>query len=93
MGYHVVMLLGEQQNPSHVCFIMIQGVELWRGHMERSFLREPIVQSLIQRQQVHIVHSNIISVVPALCVAHVDERGSVKPVKHIVVSIVSQRFI
>lgn len=80
--YHVVMLLGEQQDSSHVCLVVVQRVQLRRGHVERPALRETIVQSVVQRQQVHVVHRQVVCVVPALQVTHIDKRRPVKSKKH-----------
>lgn len=41
--YHVVMLLGKQQDSSYVGFVMVEGVELRRGHVERPFLWEAVI--------------------------------------------------
>ena len=76
--YHVVMLLGEQQDSSHVGLVVVQRVQLGRGHVERSLLGETVIQSFVQRQQVHVVHGQVVGVVPALRVADVDQRRSVK---------------
>lgn len=73
------MLLGEQQDSSHVRLVMVQRVQLGRGHVERPVGGEPVVQSLIQGQQVHVVHGQVIRVVTALLEANVDQRRSVEP--------------
>lgn len=72
------MLLGEQQDSSYVRLVMVKGVQLRRGHVERTVLGEAVIQGLVQRQQVHVVHGQVVRVVPALQVAHVDQRGSVE---------------
>ena len=76
------MLLGEQQDPPHVRLVVVQRVQLGRGHVEGPALGEPVVQSVVQGQQVHVVHRQVVCVVAALQEAHVDERRSVKPLKH-----------
>lgn len=72
------MLLGEQQDSSYVGLVVVQRVQLGRGHVERSVLGETVVQSFVQRQQVHVVHRQVVCVVTALLVTHVDQRCSVK---------------
>lgn len=73
------MLLGEQQDSSHVRLVVVQRVQIRRRHVKWSILREAIIQSVIQRQQVHIVHRQVVCVISALQVTHVDQRRSVKP--------------
>ncbi len=72
------MFLGEQQDSSHVGLVVVQRVQLRRGHVERSVLWETVVQSVVQRQQVHVVHRQVVCVITALQVTHVDQRRSVK---------------
>lgn len=72
------MLLGEQQDSSYVRLVMVKGVQLRRGHVERTVLGEAVIQSLVQRQQVHVMHRQVVRVVPALQVTHVDQRRSVE---------------
>lgn len=72
------MLLGEQQDSSYIRLVMVKGVQLRRGHVERTVLGEAVIQSLVQRQQVHVMHGQVVRVVPALQVAHVDQRCSVE---------------
>jgi hypothetical protein len=56
-------------------------VELRGGHVEGPSLRETIVQLLVEGEQVHIMHSNVIRAVAALQEAHIDECCSVEPVQ------------
>lgn len=76
--YHVVMFLGEQQDSSYIGFVVVERVQLRWGHVERSILGETVVQSIIQGQQIHVMHRQIVGVVTTLQVAHVDQRRSVK---------------
>lgn len=73
------MSLGEQQDASHVGLVVVERVQLGRGHVERPVLGETVVQGVVQGQQVHVVHRQVICVVAALQVTDVDERRSVKP--------------
>lgn len=86
------MLLGEQQDSSHIRLVVVQWVQLRRGHVERPVLGETIVQSVILRQQVHIVHRQVVRVVPALQVTHIDQRRPVKSEKHKKQCLVSAAF-
>lgn len=78
-SYHVVVLLGEQQDPAHVRLVVVERVQFGRGHMEGAVLREAVVQGVVEGQQVHVVHGKVVSVVAALQETHVDQGRSVEP--------------
>lgn len=75
------MLLGEQQDATDVGLVVVERVELWGGHVEGPSLREAIVQLLVERKQIHIVHGDVVRAVAALQEAHVDECCPVEPVQ------------
>lgn len=75
----LIMLFGQQQYSTHVGLVVVQGVQLGWGDVEGSLLREAIVQSLVLRQQVHIVHGDVVGVIATLQEANVDQGGPVKP--------------
>lgn len=60
------MLLGEEQDSSYIRLVVVKGVQLRRGHVEGPVLGEAVIQSLVQRQQVHVVHGQVVRLVPAL---------------------------
>lgn len=72
------MLLSEQQDSSYICLVMVKGVQLRRGHVKRSLFGETVIQSVVQRQQVHIVHRQVVGVVPTLQVTHINQRCPVE---------------
>lgn len=74
----MIVPLCEQQDSSHVGFVMVKRMQLRRGNMEGSLFREAIVQGLVEGQQVHVMHGQVVCVIPALHVAHVDQRCSVE---------------
>lgn len=76
--YHLVMFLGEQQDPAHVGFVVVKRMQLGRSHVKRSVCRKTVVQSVIERQQVHVVHGQVVGVVATLQEADVDQRRAVK---------------
>lgn len=76
--YHMIVLLGEQQDSAHVGLVVVERVQLWRGDVEGSIFREAVVQSVVKGQQVHVVHGQVVCVIPTLHVAHVDQRRSVE---------------
>lgn len=49
--------------------------------MEGPSLWEAIVQLLIEREQIHVVHGNVVCAVAALQEAHIDERCPIEPTK------------
>lgn len=75
----LVVLFGQQQNAAHIGLVVVERVELWGGHMEGPSLREAIVQLLIEREQVHIVHGDVVCAVAALQEAHIDECCPIEP--------------
>lgn len=79
--HQLVVLLGEQQDAADIGLVVVEGVELWGGHMEGPCLREAIVQLLVEREQVHVVHGDVVCAVAALQEAHVDECRPVEPVQ------------
>lgn len=79
--HQLVVLLGEKEDAAHVGLVMVERVELWGGHMEGPSLREAIVQLLIEGEQVHVVHCNVVGAVAALQEAHIDECCPVEPVQ------------
>lgn len=64
--HQLVVLFGQQQNAAHIGLVVVQRVELWGGHVEGPGLREAIVQLLIEREQVHVVHGDVVCAVAAL---------------------------
>lgn len=48
--------------------------------MEGSVAGETVVQGVVKGQQVHIMHGQVICVIPALKEPHIYQRGAVKPV-------------
>lgn len=79
MCYHAVVLLGEQQDSSYVGLVVVQRVQLGRRHVEGAVLGEAVVQGVVQGQQVHVVHGQVVGVVAALQVTHVDQRRPIEP--------------
>lgn len=73
------MLLGEQQDSSHVGFVVVERMQLRRGHVKRTVFWETIVQSLVHWQQVHIMHGQVVCVITTLQVTNVNERRSIEP--------------
>lgn len=60
---------------------MIEWVELRGGDVEGALLREPVVQGRVEGHQVHVVHGQVVRVIAALQVAHVDQGRAVEPEK------------
>lgn len=82
MGPHqLVVLLGEQQDAADISLVVVERVELWGGHVEGPSLRKAIVQLLVEREQVNVMHGNVVRAVAALQEAHVDKRRPVEPVQ------------
>lgn len=79
--HQLVVLLGKQQDATDVGLVVVEWVELRRGHVEGPGLWEAIVQLLIEREQVHIVHGDVVCAVAALQKARVDECCPVEPVQ------------
>lgn len=49
--------------------------------MEGPGLWEAIVQLLVEREQIHVVHGNVVCAVAALQEAHIDERCPIEPAR------------
>lgn len=79
--HQLVVLLGKQQDATNVGLVVVERVELWGGHVEGPSLWEAIVQLLIEWEQVHVVHGNVVCAVAAFQEARVDERCPVEPVQ------------
>lgn len=79
--HQLVVLLGQQQDAAHVGLVVVERVELRGSHVEGPGLGEAIVKLLVEGQQVHVVHGDVVRAVAALQEAHVDERCPVKPVQ------------
>lgn len=79
--HQLVVLLGEQQDAANIGLVVVERVELRGGHVEGPSLREAIVQLLIEREQIHVMHGNVVRAVAALQEAHVDEGRPVEPVQ------------
>lgn len=79
--HQLVVLFGQQQNAAHIGLVVVERVELWGGHMEGPSLWEAIVQLLIEREQVHIVHGDVVCAVAALQEAHIDECCPIEPMQ------------
>lgn len=79
LSYQLVVLLGEQQDASYVGVVVVEGVQLRRGHVEGSRCWEAVVQLLVEGQQVHVVHRHVVRVIGTLHKAHVDQGGPVEP--------------
>lgn len=79
--HQLVVLFGQQQNAAHIGLVVVERVELWGGHMEGPSLWEAIVQLLIEREQVHVVHGDVVCAVAALQEAHVDECCPIEPMQ------------
>lgn len=73
------MRLGEQQDASYVGVVVVEGVQLRRGHVEGPRCWEAVVQLLVEGQQVHVVHRHVVRVIGALQEAHVDQGRPVEP--------------
>lgn len=80
--HQLVVLLGEQQDAADIGLVVVERVELWGGHVEGPCLREAIVQLLVEREQVHVVHGDVVCAVAALQEAHIDECRPVEPVQN-----------
>lgn len=75
------MLFGEEQDAAYVGFVMVDGVQLWRGHMERPLRWKAVVQGLVHGKQVHVVHGYVVCLISTLQIAHVNEGGSVETLR------------
>jgi len=78
-AHHLIVLLGEQQDAAHVGLIVVERVQLRGCHVEGSCLREAVVQLLVERQEIDVMHRDVVGVVAALQEAHVDQGCPVKP--------------
>lgn len=79
--HQLVVLLGKQQDATNVGLVVVERVELWGGHVEGPSLWEAIVQLLIEREQVHVVHGDVVCAVAAFQEARVDECCPIEPVQ------------
>lgn len=79
--HQLVVLLGEQQDAAHIGLVVVERVELWGGHVEGPGLREAIIQLLIEREQIHVVHGDVVCAIAALQEAHVDECRPIEPIQ------------
>ena len=77
--HQLVVLLREQQDAAHIGLVVVERVELWGGHVEGPSLREAIIQLLIEREQIDVMHGNVVCAVAALQEAHIDECCPVEP--------------
>lgn len=75
------MLLGEQQDAADVGLVVVERVELWGGYMEGTRLGEAVVQLRVEREQVHVMHGDVVRAVATLQEAHVDEGCPIEPVR------------
>ena len=58
---------------------MIEGVELRRRDVQGPFLGIAVEESIVDWEQVHVVHGNVVAAVTTEDEANVEQRGSVEP--------------
>ena len=74
------MLLLQQQNTAYERPIVILRVKFRGSHVERPDVRVTVVEVRVQRQEVDIVHADVIAFRRTLEEADIDQGSTVEPV-------------
>lgn len=77
VNFAVVLPVDEEAAPNKGR-VMVAWVEVRGSNMIGTIMRELINQCRVERQQVHIMHGNIVTINTRLQKAHVEQRGTVE---------------
>ena len=75
----IVVLARYEQNAPNECWVVIFGVQLWRGNVKGTFLGETVEQLWVFWEEVNVMHCDIVTALAGLLEANIDEGGSVEP--------------
>lgn len=67
-----------QKNTTNEGWVMVSWMQVWGSNMVGALIWELVYQRWIHRQEINIMHGNIVTVYTRLQEAHVEQRGSVK---------------
>jgi len=75
----VIVLARNEQNAPNKSWVVIFWVQLWGGDVQGALLRKTIKQLWIFREEIHVVHCDVVAALAGLFEADIDEGGSVEP--------------
>ena len=71
---------GHEEDPTNKRLVVVERMKFRRRHMQGASLRKTVLQLVVQREEVNVVHSNVVTLLTAQEKTNIQQRSTIKPI-------------